>query len=81
MSRTRHNWNQTLITIGTILPVVIVLGGADSSQKQQQRCNDGYRLRPGPGNQGAAKGVCTVRASAGARELQTLMFQNLVDGI
>lgn len=27
MSRTRHNWNQTLITIGTILPVVIVLGG------------------------------------------------------
>ena len=27
MSRSRHNWNQTLITIGTILPVVIVLGG------------------------------------------------------
>ena len=27
MSRIRHNWNQTLITIGTILPVVIVVGG------------------------------------------------------
>ena len=27
MNRSRHNWNQTLITIGTILPVVIVLGG------------------------------------------------------
>ena len=27
MSRKTHNWNQTLITIGTILPVVIVLGG------------------------------------------------------